>query len=62
MFIFIDPQLSVMTDDVVEGKLSELSFRRAIAWLTVSRFVGVLLAQILLLPSAALIVFVAEWL
>jgi Alternate to MurJ len=60
MFVVIDPQLSMMTDDVVEGRLSEPDFRRAIVWLVSSRFAGTLLAQLLLLPAAALIVFVAE--
>jgi hypothetical protein len=60
MFVIIDPQLSVMTDDVVEGKLGEPVFRRAIVWLVGSRLIGTLLAQILLIPSANIIVFVAE--
>ena len=60
MFVLIDPQLSVMTDDVVDGKLSEPCFRRAIVWLVGSRCAGTLLAQALLVPSAALIVYVAE--
>ena len=60
MFVLIDPQLSMMTDDVVEGKLSEPCFRRAIVWLVGSRFVGTLLAQFLLVPAAALIGFVAQ--
>ena len=30
MFIFIDPNLSMMTDDVVEGKMTESQFRRSI--------------------------------
>jgi hypothetical protein len=59
MFVVIDPQLSVMTDDVIEGRLSEPSFRRAIVWLVGSRFAGTLLAQVLLLPAASLLVFVA---
>jgi hypothetical protein len=59
MFVIIDPQLSVMTDDVVEGRLTEPTFRRAIVWLVGSRFVGTLLAQIILVPAAGLIVFVA---
>ncbi|HEY1787384.1 MAG TPA: lipid II flippase Amj family protein [Verrucomicrobiae bacterium] len=59
MFVVIDPQLSVMTDDVVEGKLSESGFRRAIVWLVGSRFAGTILAQVLLIPAAGLIVFVA---
>jgi hypothetical protein len=60
MFVLIDPQLSVMTDDVVDGKLSEPSFRRAIVWLVGSRCAGTLVAQALLVPAAALIVYVAE--
>ena len=60
MFVIIDPQLSVMTDDVVEGRLDEPSFRRTIVWLVGSRFAGTLLAQVLLIPAANLIVFVAE--
>lgn len=37
MFVFIDPYMSVMTDDVVEGKVSELEFRKFIVWLVGSR-------------------------
>ena len=60
MFIVIDPQMSVMTDDVVEGKMSESAFRRAIVWLVGGRFAGTILAQVLLIPAATLIVKVAE--
>jgi len=62
MFVFIDPQLSMMTDDVVEGRTSEPAFRRAVVWLTGSRLAGTLLAQLLLFPAATLIVYVARWL
>jgi hypothetical protein len=60
MFVFIDPQMSVMTDDVIEGKTSEPNFRRAVVWLVGSRLAGTLLAQLLLIPAAMLIVSVAE--
>jgi hypothetical protein len=60
MVLIIDPQMSVMTDDVIEGRQSESSFRRAIVWLTGSRLAGTVLAQILLTPAASLILFVAE--
>jgi hypothetical protein len=60
MFVLVDPQLSVMTDDVVEGKLSEPCFRRAIVWLVGSRCMGTFVAQVLLVPAAAVIVYVAE--
>lgn len=59
LFVLIDPQLSVMTDDVVEGRVSEADYRRTIVWLSMSRVAGTLVAQILLLPSAWLIVWVA---
>ncbi len=62
MFIIIDPHLSILTDDAVEGRLSEPAFRRAIVWLAGSRFAGTLLAQFLLVPAATLIVWVARWL
>jgi Alternate to MurJ len=59
LFVLIDPQLSVMTDDVVEGRISQAEYRRTIVWLSMSRIAGTLLAQALLLPSAMLIVWVA---
>ena len=60
MAMFIDPHMSGMTDDVVEGRVSEGEFRQAIVWLVGSRLAGTLLAQALLVPSAMLIVFVAN--
>lgn len=60
MLILIDPQLSVMTDDVIEGRLGEPGFRRAIVWLVGSRCAGTLLAQLLLVPAAGLIALVAQ--
>lgn len=60
MAIIIDPHLSGMTDDVVEGKISEAQFRKTVVWLVGSRLAGTLLAQPLLVPAASLIAFVAE--
>ncbi len=34
LFALIDPQLSVMTDDVVEGRMGAAHFRRAIVWIS----------------------------
>lgn len=59
MFVFIDPHMSVMTDDVVEGRTSEPQFRKAIVWLVGSRLAGTLLAQVLLVPAAKIIGSVA---
>lgn len=60
LFVFIDPHLSVMTDDVVEGRTSEASFRRAVVWLAGARVAGTVLAQIVLVPAAMLIAFTAS--
>lgn len=60
LFVFIDPHLSVMTDDVVAGRTSEASFRRAVVWLAGSRVAGTLLAQPALVPAAGLIAWVAQ--
>ena len=59
LFILIDPQLSVMTDDVISGTVGEGEFRRTIVWLSLSRVAGTVLAQALFLPAAWLIVHVA---
>ncbi|MFM5955258.1 MAG: lipid II flippase Amj family protein [Novosphingobium sp.] len=61
LFALIDPQLSVMTDDAVEGRVSEALFRRTIVWISISRLIGTLLAQVLLLPAAQLISWIANY-
>ena len=61
LFALIDPQLSVMTDDAVEGRVSEALFRRTIVWISLSRLAGTLLAQVLFLPSAQLIAWIANY-
>ena len=60
MAIFIDPHMSGMTDDVIEGKIEESQFRRAVVWLVGSRLAGTLIAQFLLVPSAVVIAGVAK--
>lgn len=59
LFAFIDPQLSVITDDAAQGQVAEADFRRAITLISLSRLAGTILAQALLLPAALLIAFVA---
>ncbi len=60
MFVFVDPYVSALTDDVSKDKLDEPFFRRSIVWLLISRLIGTLLAQVILIPSAVIIVYVAE--
>ena len=60
LFAVIDPQLSVMTDDVVEGRMDAALFRRAIIWVSLSRLAGTVLAQAIFIPSAMAIAWVAN--
>lgn len=60
MAVFIDPHMSGMTDDVIEGKVTEGQFRKAIVWLVGSRLAGTIAAQALLLPAALLIASIAR--
>lgn len=60
MAVFIDPHMSGMTDDVIEGKVTEGQFRKAVVWLVGSRLVGTVAAQALLVPAALLIASVAR--
>ncbi len=55
MFVFIDPFLSVMTDEVVLGKTSESLFRKYIVYMVFARVIGTIIAQIILIPAARLI-------
>ena len=61
LFALIDPQLSVMTDDVIDGRVSEAVFRRTIIWISLSRLVGTILAQALFLPAARLVAMIANY-
>jgi hypothetical protein len=59
MFVFIDPFLSVMTDEVVLGKARESLFRKYIVYMVIARVVGTLIAQVMFVPAAKLISIVA---
>jgi hypothetical protein len=60
LFLFIDPYLSLLTDDTVSERATETDFRRAIVWFGVSRLAGTVFAQIALIPGAKAIAFVAR--
>ena len=60
MFVFIDPSLSIMTDDVMEGKTSDSFFRRFVTLLVGTRVIGTLAAQLMLVPAAKVIAVVAR--
>ena len=60
LFVFIDPHLSIMTDDVMDGRTSEASFRRAVVWLAGSRVAGTIIAQAMFVPAAVGIAAIAR--
>ena len=60
MFIFIDPYISMLTDDVIKGECSELQFNRCIIFIVGGLIFGTILAQILLVPAAETISFIAK--
>ncbi|MCK5909748.1 MAG: lipid II flippase Amj family protein [Caulobacter sp.] len=60
LFVLIDPSLSIMTDDVMEGRVSEPAFRRAVVWFAGSRVAGTVLAQVLFVPAAMVVAALAR--
>ena len=60
LFVVVDPHLSLITDDVLQGRASESFFRRCVVWMLGSRLVGTVVAQLLLVPAAMLIASLAE--
>jgi len=60
LFIFIDPYLSLLTDDAVSQRSTEADFRRVIVLFGVSRLAGTMFAQVALIPGAKVIAFVAR--
>ena len=59
-FAFIDPYLSLLTDDVISGQATQGFVRRCIILFVVGRLAGTILAQLILVPAAHIIVRVAE--
>lgn len=60
LVIFIDPDIALLCDEVVEKRHSEGYFRRYISLILLARLAGTVLAQFLLVPFAHLILWVAE--
>ncbi|HEY8893012.1 MAG TPA: lipid II flippase Amj family protein [Clostridium sp.] len=60
MVIFIDPYISILTDDVIKGDCSQLHFDRCIIFIVGGLIVGTILAQFLLVPAAEAISFIAK--
>jgi hypothetical protein len=61
MSIFIDPQLSIMTDDVIEGKVTHEDFQSCVVGMVFTKVLGTFLSLLFLVPSAQLIVKIARF-
>lgn len=58
-YLFIDPTLSLMSEDVITGRRSSSSFSKCIAFMAYSRIIGSIIAQFVLLPGALVIAKIA---
>jgi len=58
--IFIDPYLSVLTDNVIEGKYTEIDFRGCVIGMVGSKVLGTALSVFLLIPAANVIAYIAS--
>lgn len=59
--VFIEPDISLLCDEVIGKRYSVGKYRRYLMFVWVGRLLGTLLAQFMLVPFAHLVVFVAEW-
>ncbi|KHD37759.1 membrane protein [Clostridium acetobutylicum] len=60
MTIFIDPQMSIMTEEVMEKKCSEEDFKNCVLAMVGSKVAGTFAAIFILIPASFAIVFVAK--
>lgn len=58
--LFVDPYLSVLTDEVIEGKYSEADFRGCVIGMLGSKILGTALSFLIFIPAAYAIVFIAR--
>lgn len=58
--IFIDPQMSIMTEDVMDGKCTQEDFKDCVVAMVGSKMLGTFAAVFLLVPGAYAIVFAAK--
>ena len=60
LFGIVDPHFSFMSDRVVAGEQSDPEFRRAVAAMVSSRILGTLIGQLILVPGALVIAWIAK--
>ncbi|TVY05519.1 lipid II flippase Amj family protein [Paenibacillus cremeus] len=60
--IFIDPRVALLSDKAMAGKVRTSEMNKMFGLLMLSRLAGTVLAQLLLLPGAAVIAWWVSWL
>ena len=58
--IFIDPAAAMITDLVMQGRYGEVKLKSMTFYLVIGKILGTVLAQLLFLPGATLIVWIAQ--
>ncbi len=58
--LFVDPHLSILTDEVIEGKYNVADYRGCVIGMVGSKIVGSALTFAIFIPAAHLIVFIAK--
>ena len=58
--LFVEPQIALLSDEVVAGNNTEGQFRRFVTVVVFTRFTGTLLSLLLLVPMAYVIVWLAK--
>ena len=57
--VFIDPYVSLINDEVIHEVRTEQTFKKDISYILFARLIGTLVAQLLFIPIAHAIVFIA---
>jgi len=60
LILFIDPKISILADDVINKRGSYLELKKASVMMMFSRFLGTIVAQLLLIPGAHYVAWFAQ--
>ena len=60
LILFIDPKISILADDVINKRGSYLDLKRMSVMMMFSRFLGTIVAQLLLIPGAHYVAWFAK--
>ncbi|CAH0997995.1 Lipid II flippase Amj [Emticicia aquatica] len=58
--VFLDPNMAILTDRVLAGKKTQAYFRKYFVFVVFSRLIGTILGQLLLIPIAHFVIYIAE--